>query len=143
MLGIGFGEQSAFHLHHPKPDPLSDDFGHISFVAAFIIVAAASNTAFDKDLPALGQVLPARFTLLSPDDNIVPFGSLLPIALRVRPHFRCRNGKARTARPVEVKRTSGSFPKLPIKIALFTDIRASRCHKSSFDGNSKITLSPL
>src|SRR5215813_6711750 len=35
-------------------------------------------------------------------------------------------GKRATARPVEVKRTSGSFPKLPIRIALFTDIRASR-----------------
>src|SRR5262249_17373886 len=34
-------------------------------------------------------------------------------------------GKRATARPVEVKRTSGSFPKLPIRIALFTDIRGS------------------
>jgi hypothetical protein len=41
-------------------------------------------------------------------------------------------GKRATARPVEVKRTSGSFPKLPIKIALFTDIGASRLSQIEF-----------
>src|SRR4029450_2988361 len=50
-------------------------------------------------------------------------------------------GKRATARPVEVKRTSGSFPRLPIKIALFTDIRAS--WRSQIDRKSNATLSPV
>src|SRR6516164_4590010 len=41
-------------------------------------------------------------------------------------------GNRPTARPVEVKRTSGSFPKLPIRITLLTDIQASRLWQIEF-----------
>src|SRR5215813_7166127 len=141
---IRFGSNPCSASATQKPDPLSDDFGHISFVTVFVIVTAGSDTAFDKDLPTFGQVLPARFTLLSPDNNVMPFGSLLPIAIRVRPHFRCRNRKARHGT------SSGGETYLRI----FSQIADQDCFvyrhqslppvpKPSLDGNSKITLSPL
>ena len=78
-----------------ESDPLRDNLGDVTFVPALIVIVTGSDTAFDENLPTFGQVLPAGFTLFSPDNNIMPLGSLLPIALRVGPHFGCRNRKAR------------------------------------------------
>jgi hypothetical protein len=86
-----------------ESNALSDNLGNVSFVAALVIIATGSDAALDKDLSTFSQILTARFTLLSPNDDIMPFGSLLPIAVRVRPLLRRGDGEARhsTARSCE------------------------------------------
>jgi hypothetical protein len=95
-----------------ESDSLRDNLGDVTFVAALIVIVAGSNTAFDENLPTLGQVLPTGFTLFSPDNNIMPLGSLLPIALRIGPHFGCRNWKARHGPPGGGKTHLRIFPQI-------------------------------
>src|SRR3990172_9219099 len=70
-----------------EPDSLGYNLGYVPFVAAFVVVGAAADAAFNEDLPTLGQILAAAFALLSPDYNVVPLRPLLPVTLAVNPHL--------------------------------------------------------
>ena len=74
-----------------KSDSLRHYFGDIPLVTALVIIASRANAAFDKNLPSFCQVLAARFTLLAPDDDIMPFGSLLLVTVAVIPHLGSRD----------------------------------------------------
>src|SRR5262245_9130707 len=90
-----FGGHPCSAATTQKSDPLRDNLGHVTFVTTLIVIVSSSDTAFDKDLPALGEILPTSLPLFAPNDNIVPFRSLLPITLCVRPNLRCSNWKPR------------------------------------------------
>jgi hypothetical protein len=90
-----FGRDPRSAAAPQKSNALSDNFGHVSFIAALVIITTSSDTSLDENLPALGKILPARLTLFSPNDDIVPFGSLLPIAVRIRPLFGRGDGEPR------------------------------------------------
>ena len=90
-----FGGHPCSAATTQKSYPLSDNLSHVTFVTTLIVIVSSSNTAFDEDLSTLGQILPASLPLFAPNNDIVPFGSLLPIALSVRPDLRCGNWKPR------------------------------------------------
>jgi hypothetical protein len=76
-----------------KLDPLCNDLGNVAFVAALVVVGTRANASLNIDLPPFRQVLTAAFGLLTPHDNVVPFGSFLALAIAVVPLFRCGDGK--------------------------------------------------
>src|SRR5215211_4880870 len=76
-----------------KSNPLRNYFGDISLVTALVIIASRADAAFDKNLSSFGQILAARFTLLAPDDDVMPFGSLLLVAVPVIPDLGSSDGK--------------------------------------------------
>src|SRR5262245_27350691 len=71
--------------------PLPDDLGDVALVALFVVVLARADRALDEHLPALGEVLPAGLRLLPPDDDVVPLGALLALAVVVVPHLARRH----------------------------------------------------
>src|SRR6185369_9503811 len=64
---------------------LGDNLGDVTFDAVFIIVGTRANTAFDVDLPALGEILPAGLGLFAPNHDVMPFGAFLALAVAVVP----------------------------------------------------------
>src|SRR5208282_4567072 len=68
-----------------KLHPLRYDFGHVTFAAAVLgLVVTIRDAPFDKDLPALLEVLAAAFSLFAVDDDIVPVGAFLLGAVAIR-----------------------------------------------------------
>jgi hypothetical protein len=90
------------------------DLGRPSLVAVLIIPLAGLKTSLDIDQPSLGQVLIADFREPVPDDDIVPFGPLLFFAgLAIE--------KRQNGVPLAVYFISGSRPRRPTRMTLFTD----------------------
>jgi hypothetical protein len=92
---FGFRRHSRSAAATEKSNPLCNDFGHIPFVTALVVVASSADAALDKNLPAFGEILAARFTLLTPDNDVMPFGSFLLVAVTVIPNFGRSDGKTR------------------------------------------------
>jgi hypothetical protein len=82
---------------------------------------ARLQAAFDVDLFAFDEIGVDRFGGLAPDDDVVPLGVFALVAFAVVVALGGRNA-ARTppGAPPDVYRSSASFPRLPIRIALFT-----------------------
>ena len=60
-----------------------DDFETGALLAFFILPFAGLDAAFDENERTLLQVLLSDFGLLAPDDNFVPLGALLALAVFV------------------------------------------------------------
>jgi len=73
----------AFGIKHNHI--VGNNFGDIALVASLIIPASGLQAAFQINLGALVQVLPANFSQFSPGDNIVKFNFFLAIARGVGP----------------------------------------------------------
>src|SRR5262249_48229438 len=87
------GRTAAAALAAQEAHVLRDDLGDVALVAVLVVVVARADRALDEDLPALTQVLAAVLALLSPDDDVVPLGTLLALALGVVPHLAGGEGK--------------------------------------------------
>src|SRR5262249_17031369 len=92
---IGLGRDAPAASAAEKSHPLGDDLGYVTLLAVFIIVRARANAAFDVRLPPLGEILTAGLALFAPDDDVMPLGSFLPVALGVVPDLAGRDRKAR------------------------------------------------
>src|ERR1700690_2356951 len=72
-----------------------DDLGDVLLVAVLVVVAAVGDAALDIDLAALGEILTAGLSLLAPDDDVVPLGLLLLLALLIGPALGGGDGELR------------------------------------------------
>src|SRR4029077_19958668 len=62
---------------------IGDDFKAGALLAFLVLPFAGLDAAFDKDERALLQILLGDFGLLAPDDNLVPLGAFLALAVFV------------------------------------------------------------
>src|SRR5260370_96980 len=90
---VGLLRQPGATAATKKLNTLCDGRGNIAFVAALVVVGTRANASFNVDLPPLRQVLTATLGLLTPDDDVVPFGSFLAFTIAVVPLFRRGDGK--------------------------------------------------
>ena len=74
-------------------DSAGVDLGRVPLGAVFIFPLAGLNAAFDINGAALREVLVTHLGGLSPDDDAVPFGSLLALAALVVPGLAGRQGE--------------------------------------------------
>src|SRR6185436_15884430 len=84
-------------------DALADHLGDVALVAFLVVVLTRADGALDEHLPSLREVLAAGLRLLSPDDDVVPIGTLLALPVVVVPHLARRDREAgdRTSRAGE------------------------------------------
>src|SRR6185437_1179199 len=75
---------STFAASSEKNQIAGDNFGHIFFLSAGLIVPGAGlQAAFDIDLAALLQIFSGDLRQPLPEHNVVPLGAVLPLAALV------------------------------------------------------------
>ena len=101
---------------------LQDNLGRITLRAILVSPFAGLQLAFQIDFRALAQVLLRDLgKVLVEDHHAVPFGALLALPYPCPAKFRTsRPTDSRSGSPALVRRTSGSLPRLPTRITLFT-----------------------
>ena len=72
---------------------VSHNFEAGALLAFFVLPLARLNASFDKNQRTLFEILLGDFSLLAPDDNLVPLGALLALAIAIFVGFVCRDGK--------------------------------------------------
>src|ERR1700733_9727084 len=72
-----------------------DNFETRALLAFFVLPLARLNAALNEDQGALFQVLLRDFGLFAPDDNLVPLGALLALAVFVFVGFVGGDGEIR------------------------------------------------
>ncbi len=81
------------------------------------------QAALDVDLAALGQILARDLGKPLPEHHVVPFRALFPLSVLL---LLYRSFVATvifaTGTPLAVYFNSGSFPRLPIRMTLLTDL---------------------
>lgn len=91
---------------------MGDNLGDVAAVPVLVVVLAAANRALDEDLPSLLEVLPTRLRLLAEDDDIVPLGLLLPLAIAVGVDLAGRYRKACDRLPARCEPDLRIFPEI-------------------------------
>src|SRR5688572_6800402 len=104
-------------------ETLQHDLGRVAFLSGLVFPFARLQRALEIDLRPFAQILlgDAREILVE-DDHAVPLGLLAPFAGRlVAPAVAGRHAQIHDGRPSCVWRTSGSAPRLPMRMTLLTD----------------------
>ena len=106
-----------------RVEALQHDLGRVVLDAVLVVPFARLQRALDVDLRALLQVLLGDLAEpLVEDHDAVPLGLFLALAGGlVAPAFRGGDRRLAIGRPSWVRRISGSLPRLPIRITLFTE----------------------
>lgn len=89
MIMLDRGTGAAIQHDHV----LGDDFGPAALGAVLTLPLAGLKPAFDVDLTALREVLPADFSELAPDDDVVELRALLLLARLVGPRMIGRDSE--------------------------------------------------
>src|SRR5208282_963296 len=95
--GAGTGGTSAsghaFGAATEHAEIAGDDFKAGALLAFLILPLAGLDAAFDENERALLQILLGDFCLFAPNNNLVPFGALLTLAIAVFVGFVGGKGK--------------------------------------------------
>src|SRR5579883_431262 len=84
--GSGTGARTGGHAIAAAPEHaeiVGDDFEAGALLAFLILPLAGLNASFDENQGAFFEILLGDFGLLAPNDDLVPFGALLALAVAV------------------------------------------------------------
>ena len=95
MRSAAAAGRSAVGATSKHAEVTGDDLETCALLAFFVLPFARLNTPFDKDEGTLLQVLLRDFGLFAPDDNLVPLGALLALAVFVFVGFVGGDGEIR------------------------------------------------
>ena len=102
-----------------EDDAVGHDVRRVVLLAV-LVVGPGLQPALDVDRPALGQVLVAVLGLVAPDGHAVPLRLLLPLARLVLEHSVVAMRRLQSGRLDGVYFSSGSAPRFPTRMTLFT-----------------------